>query len=95
MFSLFLTFNMLTKACRAQDAALRLFAVSLKIDSVSPWGEFFGACTPAKIGSCLEHFPLVNNLSYCRIIDFKLVGNYVTTLQSLTSLHFAIVLTNI
>ncbi|MEE6522716.1 hypothetical protein FKM82_021325 [Ascaphus truei] len=35
--------------------------------------------TPGKIGNCLECFPLLNNLSHCRMMDFKLFGNGLIT----------------
>lgn len=38
---------------------------------VWPWGKFAGTFTPGKIDNCLECF--VNNLSQCRMMDFKLL----------------------
>lgn len=46
-----------------------------------PWGEFAGLSIPRKIGNCLERFPLVNNVSHCRMMDFSLSGNHPITLH--------------
>lgn len=46
-----------------------------------PWDEFGGLFIPRKIGNCLERFPLVNNVSHCRMMDFSLSGNHPITLH--------------
>lgn len=69
-------FNMLTEAC------------SMRCSSWVSW-NFSEHCTErltlecmyleriyrGKTGNCLEGFPLVNNLSHCRMMDLKLPGN--------------------
>jgi len=34
---------------------------------VCPLGEFAGTSTPGKISNCFKCFPLVNNLSHCKL----------------------------
>ena len=46
-------------------------------------GEFAWTFTHEKIGNCFECFSLVNNLSHCRMMEFTLFGNGLTTLPKL------------
>jgi len=43
--------------------------------SLWPWNELSGMFTPGKIGSCVGCFPLLNNLSLCRMMDSEWFGN--------------------
>jgi len=58
--------NMLTEACRVWDVALGFFAVSPCIAQSDLWVNLLGS-PPLRI--CLDCFPLVNNLSFCRMMD--------------------------
>ena len=42
---------------------------------VRPWGKLSETSSPWKKGTCLECFPLANNLSQRRMVDSKLFGN--------------------
>jgi len=54
---------------------LEVFEISLSIARSDLGVNLLGTSTPRKIGNCLKCFPLVNNLPYCRIKLFKLVGH--------------------
>ena len=77
----FSTLNMLTEAYRVWDVAL---AVSLSI----AWSDLqvnLLECPRLEILATIEYFPLVNNLSNCRMRDCKLIRNDFITLPRLIS----------
>lgn len=97
-FSLFVivllwTFKMQTKTCRVSDVGCRFFLSEHCM--AWPWGESAGTSTAGKIGSCLKCFPPVNNLSQCRLMDFKLFGNVLLTLPRLTGSNNCFSITDI
>ena len=64
-----LTFDMLTEVWRVWDVALVFWGFFCGFSehyAVWPWGELAGPLS-GKICSCLKCFPLVNNLSLCRV----------------------------
>lgn len=47
------------------------------------WSVFAVVFSPGKIGDCLERFQLMNDLSHCRMVDFRLSINGQITLPRL------------
>lgn len=60
---------MLTEAGRVWDV------VYLHVQDHALGVEFAGIFTPEKIGDRFECFPVVNNCSHCKMMDFRLFGN--------------------
>lgn len=72
----------LTEACRVLSLKVFvcLFSVSLSISWSDHWVNLLGLRLLGKAGKGLKRFPLRNNLSNCKMIDFKLFGNQLPTL---------------
>ena len=82
-----LVIQQLQQSCFRSLTAFTYAQLSQHVSQVEVWTDCFPfqpwAESAGKTENCLECFPLVNDLSYCRRLNSKLLGNGFITLSRL------------